>query len=67
MIHFLDLSLSLNMNLLDLELLSEVFIKEEREDMLEDIIKEEEEAIDYKKEVEETDYIVKEEKEDLEG
>ena len=55
------------MNLLDLELLSEVFIKEEREDMLEDIIKEEEEAIDYKKEVEETDYIVKEEKEDLEG
>ena len=55
------------MNILNLELLNEVFIKEEREDMLEDIIKEEEEeeAIDYKIEVEETDYIVKEE-EDLE-
>ena len=47
---------------IDLELLTEVFVKEEREDILEHIIKEEEEeAIDYKKEVEETDYIVMEE------
>ena len=54
------------MNILNLELLNEVFIKEEREDMLEDIIKEEEEkAVDYKEEVEETDYIVKKEEDDI--
>ena len=54
--------------MLDLELLSEVVVKEEREDMLEHILKEEEEEEDrdYKKEAEETDFIVKEEVEYLE-